>query len=57
MFKIVYCAGIEGQIHDALTRIPGGIPLKWGAENTLQLMLKTENLDIEMHKILVAVFV
>jgi hypothetical protein len=47
-FKLVYRPGIQGQKPDALTRMPGDIPPKGGgAEQTQQIVLKTENLDKE----------
>jgi hypothetical protein len=55
-FKTVYRPGKQGQKPDAVTRMQGDIPPKGGAEKTQQIMLKTENLDKELHKNLVVVF-
>src|ERR1700737_276995 len=55
-FKIVYRPGKQGQKPDALTRMPGDIPPKGGAEKTQQIVLKTENLDKEVQKGLVVAF-
>ena len=53
-FKIVYRPGKQGQKPDALTRMPGDIPAKGGVEKTQQIVLKTENLDKELHKGLIS---
>jgi hypothetical protein len=49
-FKIVYCPGKQGQKPDSLTRMPGDIPPKEGAEKTQQIVLKPENLDKEVRR-------
>jgi hypothetical protein len=49
-FKIVYRPGKQGQKPDALTRMPGDIPPKGGAEKTQQIVLKTENMDERVPK-------
>jgi hypothetical protein len=54
--NIVYHPGKYGQKIDALTRMPRNIPPKGGAEKTQQIVLKTENLDKELHKTLIVVF-
>jgi hypothetical protein len=43
----------HGQKPDALTGMPAFIPLKGGVGNTLQIVLKTENLYKELRKNLV----
>ena len=55
-FKIVYRPGKQGQKPDALTRMPGDIPPKGGAEKTQQIVLKTENLDKRIQQGLVVAF-
>jgi hypothetical protein len=55
-FKIVYCPGKSGQKPDALTRMPGDIPPKGGAEKTQQMVLKMENLDKEVRRGLIVAF-
>ena len=55
-FEIIY-RGKQGSKADALTRMPGDIPPKGGAEKTQQIVLKTENLDKRIQKGLVVVFV
>ena len=55
-FKIIYHSGKQGQKPDALTRMPGDIPLKRGAENPQQMVLKMENLDKKIWKQLIVAF-
>jgi hypothetical protein len=55
-FQIVYWPGKQGQKPNALTRMPGDIPPKGGAEKTQQIVLKTENLDQWVRKGLIVAF-
>jgi hypothetical protein len=56
MFKIVYHPGKQGQKPDALTRMPGDITPKGGAEKTQHIVLKTEKLDNEVSWGLIVAF-
>jgi hypothetical protein len=56
MFKIIYHPGKQGQQPDALTRMPGDIPMKGGAEKTQQIVLKTENLNKAVRRGSIVVF-
>jgi hypothetical protein len=47
-FKIIYRQVKQGQKPDALTRMPGDIPLKGAPEKTQQIVLKTDILDERM---------
>jgi hypothetical protein len=55
-FKIVYCPAKQGQKPNALTRIPGEIPLKGGAEKTKQIVLTRENLDKKVRRGVILAF-
>jgi hypothetical protein len=55
-FKIVYSPGKQGQKPDALTRMSEDIRPKGGAEKTLNIIVKTENLDKELRKNMIMVF-
>jgi hypothetical protein len=55
-FKIIYRLEKQGQKPDALTRMPGDIPPKRGAEKTQKIVLKTENLHKEVRRELMVAF-
>jgi hypothetical protein len=55
-FKIVHRPGKQGQKPDALTRMPGDIPPKGGAEKTQQIVCKMAILDKRIQQGLVAAF-